>query len=91
MPCTEERDRESGARVREQAPAAGPVDLLSLPSPIDLTLVLHAPLQLDHDGLARQFVQEGLRVDGDGLWVGGKGREKGFEATATARTDVDCC
>jgi hypothetical protein len=34
------------------------------------TFVLHAPLELDHDGLARQVVQEGLRVDGDGLCGG---------------------
>ena len=35
------------------------------------TLVLHAPLELDEHGLAREALQEGLGVDQD-LWCAGR-------------------
>ena len=49
------------------------------------TFVLHAPLELDDDHLAREIVEERLRVDGHGglgerlFWMGRGERERGGE------------
>jgi hypothetical protein len=71
-----------------------------------LTLVLHAPLQLDHHGLARELIEERLGVDlparrarrrkRDSQVDGGRGREIGLfcaqKRPANARTaDIPPC
>lgn len=67
---------------------------LSLSLPPLLTLVLHAPLELDDDGLAGQLVEERLRVDRRRLLCGvvvvvdGFGSDAAWKMGGAARTEV---